>query len=83
VLAPGIITLGRTIPTIVSSFRDSMKDFGAGGRSGADAHRARPAACVVLGGSLLLAIFLAVAPGMPTQGNFLAAILSSSSASSS
>ena len=29
----------------------------------------------VLGGSLLLAIFLAVAPKMPTQGNFLAAIL--------
>jgi putative OPT family oligopeptide transporter len=29
----------------------------------------------VLAGSLLLAIFLAVAPKMPTQGNFLAAIL--------
>ena len=30
---------------------------------------------VVLGGSLLLAIFLAVAPGLPTQGNILAAVL--------
>ena len=30
---------------------------------------------VVLGGSLLLAIFLVVAPGLPTQGNVLAAIL--------
>ena len=30
---------------------------------------------VVLVGSLALAIFLAVAPKMPTQGNFLAAIL--------
>ena len=31
VLASGIITLCRTIPeTVVSSFRDSMKDFGAG-----------------------------------------------------
>ena len=30
---------------------------------------------VVLVGSLLLALFLAVAPRMPTQGNFLAAIL--------
>src|SRR6266545_2730367 len=29
----------------------------------------------VLGGSLLLAVFLAVAPKMPTQGNFLAAVL--------
>ncbi len=27
VLAAGLITLARTIPTIVSSFRDSMKDF--------------------------------------------------------
>src|SRR5207244_10117793 len=30
---------------------------------------------VVIGGSLLLGIFMAVAPGMPTQGNILAAIL--------
>src|SRR3954468_15218394 len=30
VLAAGLITLARTIPTIVSSFRDSVKDFGAG-----------------------------------------------------
>jgi putative OPT family oligopeptide transporter len=30
---------------------------------------------VVLGGSVLLAIFMAVAPGLPTQGNIVAAIL--------
>ena len=30
---------------------------------------------IVLGGTLLLAVFLAVAPGMPTQGNPLAALL--------
>src|SRR5688500_13832525 len=30
VLAAGLITLARTIPTIVSSFRDSVKDFSAG-----------------------------------------------------
>src|SRR5205823_10352522 len=30
VLAAGLITLARTIPTIVASFRDSVKDFGAG-----------------------------------------------------
>src|SRR3954453_4355832 len=29
VLASGLITLARTIPTIVSSFRDSVKNFGA------------------------------------------------------
>ena len=45
VLAAGLITLARTIPTIVSSFRESVKDFGAGaGAGGTAAHRARPAA---------------------------------------
>ncbi|HEY3884845.1 MAG TPA: OPT/YSL family transporter, partial [Vicinamibacterales bacterium] len=77
VLAAGIITLARTIPTIVSSFRDSIKDFG-GGRSAA-ASRARTErdipAIIVLLGSLLLAVFLAVAPKMPTQGNIVAAVL--------
>src|SRR5689334_12897661 len=76
VLASGLITLARTIPTIISSFRDSMKDFGAGGGAATRARTERdlPLA-VVLIGSLALAIFLAVAPKMPTQGNFLAAIL--------
>jgi putative OPT family oligopeptide transporter len=76
VLASGIITLCRTIPTIVSSFRDSMKDFGAG-QAGAvklRTERDLPLA-VVAGGSLALAAFLAVAPGMPTQGNFLVSLL--------
>jgi putative OPT family oligopeptide transporter len=76
VLASGIITLCRTIPTIVSSFRDSMKDFGAG-QSGAvkvRTERDLPLA-VVAGGSLALAAFLAIAPGMPTQGNFLVSLL--------
>jgi putative OPT family oligopeptide transporter len=76
VLASGLITLARTIPTIVSSFRDAMKDFGAGAGAATRARTERdiPLA-VVLIGSLALAIFLAVAPKMPTQGNFLAAIL--------
>src|SRR2546423_1874444 len=76
VLAAGIITLIRTIPTIVSSFRDSMKDFGAGGSAAVKIRTERDIPLVVvLGGSLLLAILLAVLPQMPTQGNFLAAIL--------
>jgi putative OPT family oligopeptide transporter len=75
VLAAGLITLARTIPTIVSSFRDSVKDFGAGrGASTARTERDIPLS-VVLAGSLLLAAFLAVAPKLPTQGNVLAAIL--------
>jgi putative OPT family oligopeptide transporter len=76
VLAAGLITLGRTIPTIIASFRESMKDFGvaagAGGRLRTD--RDMPL-IIVLVGSLLLALFLAVTPGMPMQWNFLAAIL--------
>jgi putative OPT family oligopeptide transporter len=76
VLAAGIITLIRTIPTIVSSFRDSMKDFGAGAAAALRIRTERDIPLVaVLGGSILLAILLAVLPRMPTQGNFLAAIL--------
>src|SRR5262245_58952119 len=76
VLASGLITLARTIPTIVSSFRDSVKDFGAGGGATRLTRTERDIpATVVLIGSLALAVFLAVAPRMPTQGNFLAAVL--------
>src|SRR5262249_40986997 len=59
VLAAGIITLVRTIPTIVSSFRDSMKDFGAGRGHQVVARTERDMPLsVVLIGSLLLAAFL-------------------------
>jgi putative OPT family oligopeptide transporter len=76
VLASGLITLARTIPTIVSSFRDAMKDLGAGTGAVTRARTERDIPLVVvLVGSLALAIFLAIAPKMPTQGNFLAAIL--------
>jgi putative OPT family oligopeptide transporter len=76
VLAAGIITLARTIPTIVSSFRESVKDFrgGAGGATQTRTERDIPMT-IVLAGTILLAIFLAVAPGLPTQGNALAAVL--------
>ena len=77
VLAAGLITLARTIPTIVSSFRDSVRDFSAKG--GGAAGRARTERdlpmSVVLIGTVFLAIFLAVAPAMPTQGNFLVSVL--------
>ena len=76
VLASGLITLARTITTIISSFRDSVKDFSAGPGAPAQLRTERDIpAIVVLLGTLALAIFLAVAPRMPTQGNFLAAIL--------
>src|SRR3954466_14211060 len=75
VLAAGIITLIRTIPTIVSSFRESMKTFG-GGQGAVESIRTErdlPIA-IVIGGSLLLGIFMIVMPGMPAQGNILAAV---------
>ncbi len=76
VLAAGLITLGRTLPTIIASAREGIKDFGAaaGAVTAQRTERDLPTA-FVLGGSLLLAIFLAVAPKMPMQGNFLVAIL--------
>jgi putative OPT family oligopeptide transporter len=75
VLAAGLITLGRTLPTIVASAREGLKDFGAGGGAARLRTERDIPTIFVLGGSLLLAVFLAVAPKMPTQGNPLAAIL--------
>jgi putative OPT family oligopeptide transporter len=76
VLAAGLITLGRTAPTIIASAREGLKDFGAGAGAKAQLRTERDIPMIfVLGGSLLLAVFLTVAPKMPMQGNPLAAIL--------
>jgi putative OPT family oligopeptide transporter len=76
VLAAGLITLARTIPTIIASFRDSVKDFGTGRQGAVVARTERDLPLsIVIGGSVMLALFLAVAPGMPTQGNFLVSLL--------
>ena len=75
VLASGLITLARTMPTIVSSFRESVKDFSSGSQAQQTRTERDLPMIAVLGGSLALAVFLAVAPRMPTQGNFLAAML--------
>jgi putative OPT family oligopeptide transporter len=74
VLAAGLITLARTLPTIYASFREGIKDFGGGSTARLRTERDMPMV-VVIGGSLLLALFLTVAPRMPTQGNVLAAVL--------
>jgi putative OPT family oligopeptide transporter len=76
VLAAGLITLARTLPTIVSSFRESVKEFGAGSAASGRLRTDRDMPLmVVLVGSLLLALFLAITPGMPMQWNFVAAAL--------
>jgi putative OPT family oligopeptide transporter len=76
VLASGLITLARTIPTIVSSARGSLKDLSAGIGKGTQTRTERDVPMgIVLGGSLLLAIFLTVMPGLPSQGNVIASVL--------
>ena len=77
VLAAGLITLARTLPTIVSSARGSLKGFGGAGTEGGVRVRTERdiPMTIVLGGCLLLAIFLTVMPTLPTQGNVVAAIL--------
>jgi putative OPT family oligopeptide transporter len=76
VLASGIITLARTIPTIVASARGSLKDLSSSvGQSTQSRTERDVPMIVVLGGSLLLAIFLVVAPGLPSTGNVMAAVL--------
>jgi putative OPT family oligopeptide transporter len=75
VLASGLITLARTIPTIIASARGSFKDLSMRAAGAADRTERDIPMAVVLGGSLVLAIFLVVTPGLPTYGNVLAALL--------
>ncbi|HVG84235.1 MAG TPA: OPT/YSL family transporter, partial [Vicinamibacterales bacterium] len=60
-----------------SSAKGSFKDLSSGGAGAVTQTRTERdiPMIVVLGGSLLLGLFLAFAPGLPTQGNVLAAIL--------
>jgi putative OPT family oligopeptide transporter len=75
VLASGLLTLARTLPTIVASARGSLKDLSNRGGAGQSRTERDIPMAVVLGGSLALGIFLAVTPGLPTYGNAVAAIL--------
>ncbi|MBM3781598.1 MAG: oligopeptide transporter, OPT family [Acidobacteria bacterium] len=75
VLAAGLITLGRTLPTIVSSAREGLKGLGTGNDGPQRRTERDVPITVVLGGSLALAVFLAVMPGLPTQGNILVSVL--------
>ena len=76
VLASGLITLARTMPTIIASAREGLRDL-SGGVAGAQALRTDrdlPLGGVMLG-ALALAAFLVLMPGLPTRGNVLAAVL--------
>jgi putative OPT family oligopeptide transporter len=75
VLASGLITLGRTLPTIIGSAREGLKGFGAASAARQLRTERDIPMTLVLAGSLGLAVFLLVMPGLPTQGNVLASIL--------
>jgi putative OPT family oligopeptide transporter len=75
VLAAGLITLGRTLPTIISSAREGLKGFGSAAGGGQLRTERDLPMIIVLVGTLVLAIFLAVMPGLPTQGNLVVSIL--------
>ena len=76
VLAAGLITLTRTLPTIVGSAREGLRQFGERALLSTQVRTERDIPIsVVLAGSFILTIFLAFAPRMPTQGNLLAAVL--------
>ncbi|GAA4301798.1 OPT family oligopeptide transporter [Compostibacter hankyongensis] len=72
----GIVTLVKTLPTIVSAFRDSLRDFRERRReTEEEAHRTEkdiPMIWVLLG-SLALIIFMTVIPSIPT--NLLSAVM--------
>ena len=77
VLAAGLITLARTIPTIISSARGSLRDLSASSTARTTQVRTERdiPMTIVIGGSLLLAIFMVAVPSLPTFGNPLAAVL--------
>ena len=76
----GLITLIKSIPTIVSAFSDSFKDIKsnrANKQNNVVAETERTSRdiplSIVLGGSLLLVVFMALIPSIPT--NFLSSIM--------
>jgi putative OPT family oligopeptide transporter len=74
----GIITLIKSLPTIVNAFRDSLKDFKLQGKSnerGASTPRTEKDLPLyfVLIGSLVLLVLMMVLPNLPT--NFFSALL--------
>ncbi|MCA0387534.1 MAG: oligopeptide transporter, OPT family [Bacteroidetes bacterium] len=70
----GIMTLIKTLPTIVSAFKDSIGDFKAGsaGKSTLRTEKDLPLVFVLIGAVVLVA-FMAIIPSIPT--NFLSAVM--------
>ena len=77
VACAGVMTLIKTIPTIASAFKESMKSFGER-RAGGSAKRTEQdmGMGVVIFGSLAILIILAILPGFP-HGPFPGSLLMS------
>jgi putative OPT family oligopeptide transporter len=77
VACAGVMTLIKTIPTIASAFKESMKSFGER-RSGTSAKRTEQdmGMGIVIFGSLAILIILAILPGFP-HGPFPGSLLMS------
>jgi putative OPT family oligopeptide transporter len=76
VACAGVMTLVKTLPTIVSAFRESVKSFGAGGKAqGAVPRTERDLGMgIVVIGSVVLALLITVLPKFP-HGPFPGSLL--------
>ncbi len=70
----GIMTLIKTIPTIISAFRDSLGDLKSGSNNATALRTEKDLPIIfVLVGAVVLVAFMAIIPSIPT--NFLSAIM--------
>ncbi|HYB53698.1 MAG TPA: oligopeptide transporter, OPT family, partial [Thermoanaerobaculia bacterium] len=75
VACAGVMTLIKTLPTIVSAFRESVKSFGGGGESKSALRTERDLGMgIVVVGSLALALIITVLPKFP-HGPFPGSLL--------
>jgi putative OPT family oligopeptide transporter len=65
VACAGVMTLIKTLPTIVSAFRESVKSFGAGAEKSAVRTERDLGMGIVVVGSLVLALLITILPGFP------------------
>jgi uncharacterized oligopeptide transporter (OPT) family protein len=70
VACAGVMTLIKTLPTIVSAFRESVKSFERGrARPGPSARNQDLPMSFVIVGSLVLALLITILPGFPTASS--------------
>ncbi len=76
VACAGVMTLVKTLPTIVSAFRESVKSFGAGGKAQGEVPRTERdlGMGIVVIGSVVLALLITVLPKFP-HGPFPGSLL--------